>query len=135
MYNVKFRSQTKALFLLCSYCLLSESILSHPVFIHLSNHPLIFGISICWIYTKGWELGTRDLELDNVDIWLPSGVKGKKRHKSIKLAVIVKRDKNDDGAWYGWKTRIMPLTLEDPTGIPRGSFRTELYQISRNFSV
>ena len=24
---------------------------------------------------------------------------------------------------------------EDPTGIPRGSFRTELYQISRIFSV
>lgn len=52
-----------------------------------------------------------ETELDNVDIWLPSGVKGKKRHKSIKLVVIVKRDKNDDGAWYGWKTRIMPLTL------------------------
>ena len=112
MYSVKFRSQTKALFLLCSFCLLSESILSQPVFIHLSNHPLIFGISICWVYTKGWELGTRDLEVDNVDICLPSGVKGKKRHKSIKLSVIVKCDKNYDGAWYGWKTRSMPLTLE-----------------------
>ena len=112
MYSIKFRSQTKALFLLCSFCLLSESILSQPVFIHLSNHPLIFGISICWVYTKGWELGTRDLEVDNVDICLPSGVKGKKRHKSIKLSVIVKCDKNYDGAWYGWKTRSMPLTLE-----------------------
>lgn len=42
------------------------------------------------------ELGTRDLELDNVDMTAFRELK--KRHKSIKLVVIVKRDKNDDGA-------------------------------------